>query len=168
MSAPPFAPEEAIAQLRRDGYDIELIEGALLVHDVPFVTSTKTVRRVTLGEPLEYAGDLLQPPRDHTILFCGEHPCDAAGNPLTRIVAGPDASSLRSDVIAQFRLSAKPDGGLYRDLHDKVTHYVDLIERWAQVIEPGATAQIFSKEGAPTRGASPFAYADSKGQGYQT
>jgi hypothetical protein len=77
LSRPPFAPDEAIDQLRRDGYAIEVREGALLVHDVPYVDATRTVRRVVLAEPLEYAGDQLQAPRDHTLLFCGDHPCDA-------------------------------------------------------------------------------------------
>lgn len=161
MSARPFAPEEAIEQLRLDGYNVEVIEGALLVHDVPAVDSTRAVRRITLAEPLQYAGDLLQPPNDHTLLFCGDHPCDADGNPLTRMVAGPDNAVLRPDIVAHYRLSSKPASGQYQDLYDKVTHYVELIERWAQSIEPGITARTYGKADDQTRHVSPFRYADS-------
>lgn len=161
MPKPPFAPEDAIAQLRRDGYNIELIEGAVLVHDVPAVDETRTVRRITLGDPLQYAGDQLQPPTDHTLYFCGDHPCDDQGNQLTRIVAGPDSSVLGPGAIAQFRLSSKPPSGQYEDLHAKITHYIELIERWAQAIEPGITARTFHQVGGDPPNASPFRYADS-------
>ena len=160
MSRPPFAPDEAIEQLRRDGYNVELAEGLLLVHDVPAVDINRKVRRVTLAEPLQYAGDQLQRPADHTLILCGDHPCDDQGNPLTRIVAGPDSSVLRPGLTAQYRLSSKPSGGLYDDLHDKVRHYVELIERWAQAIEPGITARTFGHTKTDSQ-VSPFLYADS-------
>lgn len=160
MSRPPFAPDDAVAQLRRDGYNVELAGAMLLVHDVPAVDSARAVRRVILGEPLQYAGDQLLPPADHTLYLCGEHPCDDQGNPLTRIVAGSDASALRPGLTAQYRLSSKPPSGQYLDLHDKVTNYVHLIERWAQAIEPGVGARTFGQ--TRTGGYdSPFLYADS-------
>lgn len=160
MSRRPFAPEEAIEQLRRDGFNVEVAEGLLLVHDVPAVDSSGTVHRVILAEPLLYAGDQLEPPADHTLILCGEHPCDDKGNLLGRIVASPENRVLRPGVTAQFRLSSKPASGLYQDLHDKVTHYVELIERWAQAIEPGITARTFGHSFSDEH-PSPFLYADS-------
>ncbi|WP_225753166.1 ThiF family adenylyltransferase [Actinotalea sp. Marseille-Q4924] len=160
MSRPPFAPEEAIEQLRRDGFDVEAAEGVLLIHDVPAVTPVRGVGRVTLAEPLQYAGDELQPPTDHTLILCGEHPCDDQGKPLTRMVAGPDNSAVKPGLTAALRLSSKPPGGLYVDLHDKVTHYVELIERWAQAIEPGASSRTFGRS-ATDEHPSPFHFADS-------
>ncbi|PUB27687.1 ThiF family protein [Promicromonospora sp. AC04] len=161
MSRPPFAPEEAIEQLQSEGFNIEVVEGAVLIHDVPAVDPNGTVHRVTLGDPLQYAGDRLLPPRDHTLKFCGDHPSDDQGHPLTRLVAGPDHSALTPGVVAQFLLSSKPTNGTYLDLHDKVTHYVDLIERWAQSIEPGASARTFGRTDGSTAHKSPFRYADS-------
>lgn len=160
MSRPPFAPDDAIEQLRHDGFNVEVVEGLLLVHDVPAVDSSRTVGRVILAEPLQYAGDQLQPPVDHTLILCGEYPCDDLGSPLTRMVACPDNRVLRTGVTAQFLLSSKPASGLYEDLHDKVTHYVDLIERWAQATEPGITARTFDRASSDEH-PSPFHYADS-------
>ena len=160
MSRPPFAPEDAIAQLRDDGFNVDIVDGVLLVRDVPAVDSSRSVRRVILAEPLQYAGDQLRPPVDHTLYFCGDHPCDDQGHPLTRLVAGEDQSVFGPGIVAQFRLSSKPEGGLYADLHDKVTHYVELIERWAQAIEPGVTARTYNRTSIDGW-VSPFLYADS-------
>lgn len=160
MSRPPFAPDEAIAQLRSDGFNADVVDGVLAVHDVPAVDASGSVRHIILAEPLQYAGDQLMPPVDHTLYFCGDHPCDDQGRPLTRLVAGPDQSVLRPGVISQFRLSSKPQTGIYLDLHDKVTHYVDLIERWAQAVEPGATARTFGTTSEDSW-TSPFLYTDS-------
>ncbi len=132
----------------------------LLVHDVPAVISPGTVGRVVLAETLQHAGDRLQPPADHTLILCGDHPCDDKGGPLTRIVAGRDNSVVKPGLSATLRLSSKPPGGLYGDLHDKVTHYVELIERWAQAIEPGVSARTFRRSSSDAH-PSPFRFADS-------
>lgn len=139
---------------------MERRDAVLVVHDVPIVNSDRRVERVKLVEPLQLAGDQLQGPVDHTLILCGGHPCDDQGNPLVRMVAGPDSSVLGSDLHATFRLSSKPATGLYLDLHDKVSHYVELMERWAQGIEPGVTARTHGRA-ATTEEASPFLYADS-------
>ena len=72
MSTSPIAHSADLSRLRAEGYDITVVDGHLLVRDVPFVTSARTVRNGVLACPLDLAGDTTTPPTTHVMKFAGE------------------------------------------------------------------------------------------------
>lgn len=160
MSSSQLARSPDLARLQDEGFDVDLRDGYLIVQDVPYVTSDRQVDRGTIVTAVTFAGDAVQPPTDHTVLFAGREPCDGSGAPLIKVINGPNAQQLFPDLRVDFRFSAKPPEGNYPDFHAKVTTYVDLLSRWARTINPGATAQTYlTREEAETE--SPFVYRDS-------
>lgn len=147
-------------RLLDEGYDVQLIEGYLLVNDVPYVTAEKTVQRGWLIMPAALAGDTLTIPPDHTTHFGGAEPCDADGRPLSKIINSAQHNEFLPGRPTDFYFSAKPPAGNYANYYDKVTTYVELVGRWAFLIDPRATARTYPVREADTDD-SPFVYRDS-------
>ena len=75
----------------------------------------------------------------------GEHPCRDDGTEIEQIKHQSTRQSLAEGVTIDHSFSAKPKPAEnYDDYHHKVTTYVAMFERYAQVIEPKATAKTFS------------------------
>ncbi|MBN9158131.1 ThiF family adenylyltransferase [Microbacterium sp.] len=147
-------------RLLDEGYDVQLIEGYLLVNDVPYVTAEKTVQRGSLIMPAALAGDTLTTPPDHTTHFGGAEPCDADGRALSKIINSAQHNEFLPGRPTDFYFSAKPPAGNYANYYDKVTTYVELVGRWALLIDPRATARTYPVREADTDDA-PFVYRDS-------
>ena len=71
-----------LLRLRNAGYNVGIKAGYLIVRDVPYVNSTKTICQGILVSALELAGDRTATPQDHTIMFSGEFPCHADGTAM--------------------------------------------------------------------------------------
>jgi len=128
-------------QLRDDGYDLDIQNGYLLVRDVPFVGADRQVKRGVLVSNLELAGDVTAQPQDHTIKFIGEFPCDETGAPLESFRHGYE-QDLGAGLVVNYSFSRKKSPPVpYDDYHEKVTAYVSQLERYAQAIDPCATAR---------------------------
>ena len=65
--------------------------------------------------------------RDHTARFIGEAPCDASGNPLSRVINSTISEQLSDGVVMSFRFSQKPARGYYDDHYEQVATYVALL-----------------------------------------
>lgn len=149
-------------RLLDEGYDVQLLDGYLVVDNVPYVTADKTVQRGRLVMPAALAGDALTTPPDHTTHFGGVEPCDAEGRPLSRVINGPQRNEFLPGLTTDFYFSAKPPTGNYATYYDKVTTYVELLARWAKVIEPRSTARTYPVREIDTAAEdSPFVYRDS-------
>ncbi|RPF28557.1 ThiF family adenylyltransferase [Georgenia muralis] len=149
-----------LTRLLNEGYDVELRDGYLVVHDVPYVTADKTVARGQFVMPATMAGDILTTPPDHTTHFAGSEPCDNDGRRLAKVIHGMQVSDLLPGLRTNFYFSAKPPEGNYRNYYDKVTIYVDLLSRWARRIDTRATARTYPVHEVADDD-YPFAYRDS-------
>jgi hypothetical protein len=150
-----------LTRLLDAGYDVQLRDGFLVVNDVPYVTASKTVARGRLVMPANMAGDILAAPPDHTTHFAGSEPCNAEGQRLAKVINGAAPGQPLSDVHVDFYFSAKPPAGNYASYYDKVTTYVELLSRWARIIDPNATARTYPVHEVDADDEYPFAYRDS-------
>lgn len=163
MSARPIAPSPALARLLRDGYEAEVRGQFLLVHQVPYVDSTATVRRgVIICEHIESAGTLM-PPLNHQVWFQGDAPCLPDGSWIAALggSTAPVRMALGDDLVANFQFSNKPDGlGAFAGHVEKILHYVELLEAQARAIDPSADART-GRVLPSTPQQSVFRYADT-------
>jgi hypothetical protein len=133
-----------LKKLQDEGYDLEIRSGYLLVKDVPYVDSSRTVRRGTLVMTLTLAGDVTAQPDDHVAHFIGAHPCREDGKEIEQVKNQSAKRALVEDVVIDHTFSAKPKpADKYDDYYAKVTTYVAIFSRYAQVIEATATAKTF-------------------------
>jgi hypothetical protein len=133
-----------LQRLLNEGYVLEIREGYLLIHHVPYVTPECRVEFGSLVSTLQLAGDKTAAPDQHEAYFVGQHPCDAEGNPLTAIVNSSNHQELASGVEVDHFMSSKPaETGRYTDYWQKMTTYIAIISAPAQAIDPAATAQTY-------------------------
>ena len=140
-----------LKRLRDEGYELEINNGFLILHSVPYVTSSREISFGTLVSSLELAGDKIRKPSDHQVWFSGEHPCQCDGRILSGL--GDSAAAqivLSPGVQVNYRFSNRPPEG-YADYYDKMTRYVDILSHQARAIDTSVTAKTFkpvqSKEG---------------------
>jgi len=142
MSHRLIARSKDLLALRNDGYNLEIRSGYLLVKDVPYVTSSGTVREngvlVSRLEMQVVDGcETTKKPDDHVAYWIGEHPCHADGNKI-RSFENPSAPQSFGDGLhVDFTFSAKAS---YRDYEHKMLAYLGWIVGEARKIQP-VTAQ---------------------------
>jgi molybdopterin/thiamine biosynthesis adenylyltransferase len=146
-----------ITLLLSDGYDIEIRDGLLLVHDVPHVNSNREVKYGVLISKLLLAGDIVQNPEDHIAYFIGEYPCNANGSPITALKHG-NQNVLTADIIANYSFSNKPPEG-FSNYYDKMVSYINILLSQAQVINVDVTARHYRPIQSDNSD-SPFCYID--------
>jgi hypothetical protein len=129
-----------LKKLRDEGYDIEVCQGYLVVRDVPYVDSNKTVRRGVFSCALKLSGDVTAKPDDHVVHFSGQYPCNNDGKPLETIRNESVEKKLLDGLVIQHSFSNKPEGG-DADFHQKMTRYVTIVSAYAEAIDPNATAK---------------------------
>lgn len=143
MSAALINHSPDLKRLRDEGFSIEVKHGHLLVHDVPYVTSTKKVALGTLVSVLTLASpERAGQPPNHVCDFIGEYPCKADGTPIPGIRNSSGDVKLADGIVINHRFSARPDPA-YPDYHAKMTTYISIISGPAQAIDPNATAKTF-------------------------
>ncbi len=128
--------------LNEDGYEFMVNGGHLIVHHIPYVTSLKRVELGSLVCILTYMTPTkLGPPKDHTIYFIGETPCDSEGTPLTAIINNSQRQQLTQDITVNHYFSSKPITGNYKDYYDKIRTYSEILCCQAKVIDNSVTAR---------------------------
>lgn len=143
MSAALINHSPDLKRLRDEGFSIEVKHGHLLVYDVPYVTSAKTVALGTLVSALTLASpERAGQPANHVCDFIGEYPCKADGTPIPGIRNSTGDRKLADGIVCNHRFSARPNPA-YPDYYAKMTTYIGIITGPAQAIEPGVTAQTF-------------------------
>ena len=149
-----------ILQLRNEGFNIQVVPGYLLVHEVPYVDSNKQVNRGILGMKLVMSGDQISPPDDHVAYFVGDYPCNADGSPIEGLRNGSKPPAIGSGVNARHTFSAKPKTP-FDSYRAKVRNYCAILSGPATVIDPSASARTFSPPVSDADGASVFEYEDT-------
>ena len=159
MSAQLISRSPDLARLRADGYEVAVIGGYLVLHNVPYVDAQRTVRQGKLVSELTLANDITLMPSNHVAFFIGEYPCDANGAPLSKVVIGSQPFDFGSGPMPAHMLSSKPSTG-YPDYHEKMSAYVALIASHAAAIDPGTTARTHRVVESSDPDA-PFMYVDT-------
>jgi hypothetical protein len=161
MSQRPISRSEDLQQLREEGYDISVHSPAhLLLKSVPYVTSTREVKRGILVSTLHLANDVTQPPDTHVAHFVGETPCRSDGTPLAQIINASNQQTLAPGLTIDHTFSSKPASGHYENYYEKMTTYVRIIENEAHALDPSATAKTFPVV-LPEEEDSVFLYEDT-------
>lgn len=142
MSRALFSHNADLAQLREDGYFVQIVGGFLVMREVPYVSADRTVRRGTLISSLTLAGDQTRPPDTHVIHFDGEFPCNADGTQIAAIANQTYHFDFGNGLTAKHAFSSKPAEG-YRDYHHKMTTYASIVAGPAAVIDEKATARTY-------------------------
>lgn len=149
-----------LQRLFEDGYEVSVVSGHLVVSNVPFVDSDKTIKRGTLVSVLDLAGDQTAPPSTHVMKFVGEHPCDKDGRAMKNMVHSTSRENLGEGLIVDRSFSCKPTGtGRYADYYEKMTTYAAMISGPAEAIDPNVTARTYAV--LEPGDDSPFKYIDT-------
>jgi hypothetical protein len=148
-----------LRKLVEEGYNVDIVEGYLVVRDIPYVNVNKSVLLGTLVMALDLNGDLTNPPSDHTSKFIGEYPCDSNGKPLDGIRHSSGSFPL-GKLTANHNFSSKPTKGSFDDFYEKVSTYCAIIAGHANVLYPGISPKTF-RVAEPTEDDSPFHYIDT-------
>ena len=145
--------------LMDDGYEVEVTAGYLVIHNVPYVSTDRQVKRGKLVSTLDLAGDVTTKPSTHIALFSGDFPCNRDGSPLRQLEHKNEVQKITDGLIVDRSFSNKPKDG-YADYYAKMTTYIAIISGPAQVIDPDATARTHSvMENSDPE--SPFNYIDN-------
>ncbi len=153
-----------LKKLRDEGYDLEIRGGYLLVKDVPYLNSSKEVKKGVLVSKLVLAGDVTTKPDSHVAYFVGDYPCRSDGAEIAEIKNASQRQSLAPDVVINHTFSAKPKpSDHYQDYYEKVTTYVAIISGPAKMVDPNVTARTFpvNEPGKEDDEESVFNYIDT-------
>lgn len=160
MSRRPIDRSPELKKLRDEGFDIEVVDGYLLMHDVPYVNDKREVKRGVLIAALNLTNDVAQPPSDHQAKWAGDCPCNEDGSIMQGLGASETPMVISGhDVKWNFSCKPKP-ADKYDGFYHKMTHYASKICGPAQAIDPTVTAQNF-KPRQPDPEDSVFLYEDT-------
>lgn len=160
MSRRPINRSPDLTRLRDEGFDIEVKDGMLAMHELPYLTATGEIKRATIFCPLALNDDVAQPPDNHQVFFVGETPCHEDGRPMENIGLNPCQQPL-GELVASFHFSSKPViTGKYDDFHHKMTTYARLLGDPARAVDPEVRAEVFNPA-RPDDDDSPFYYEDT-------
>lgn len=153
------ARSDDLARLVEEGFDIEVREGNLLVHHVPYVTPAGDVAFCILHSELTTNGERTITPGRHEVWVIGDVPHDHQGNKLS-IVIEEGAIDCGGGLIASCRLSGKLHHEHPADYYIKISNAVKVLGQYARGLSPGVT-----HTNAPARESSPdesvFLYHDT-------
>ncbi len=137
MSNLPTAPDEQIARLLADGYDMVLEAGHLVVRRLPYVGASGLRKDGRLVLPVSYSGGVVADASgDHRIWFAGEEPRDERDQQLG---SAGQRHAFGNDDIADYMLSFKPPSGAYAGLHQKIQRYAHILRSAAREIDSAVT-----------------------------
>jgi hypothetical protein len=136
MSKPPTGPDDPIARLYADGFDLVLQNGHLIVRRLPYLSAGGVRTDGKLVLPVNDSGGVLTDATDHRIWFAGEQPCDERGTAL----GGPERHEIGGGEAANFMLSFKPPSGSYPSIYEKIRHYARILRDAARHVDPDVSS----------------------------
>nr|WP_271209447.1 ThiF family adenylyltransferase [Rhodococcus wratislaviensis]GLK33993.1 hypothetical protein GCM10017611_08360 [Rhodococcus wratislaviensis] len=135
-----------LARLVAEGYTARILNGFLVIDDIPYVDAAKTVQWGSFLCPLDLAGDRTAKPSNHVMGFVGTSPCNKDGQPISDGFANPDLNygwSAGPELTASMGFSQKPGPDGYSDYYEKVTTYAAILLGPAQAINQEVTPLKF-------------------------
>lgn len=150
-----------LKQLRDEGYNVQIVNGHLVVRDVPYLNSRREIQQGMLASTLTLAGDATIRPDTHVALFSGEYPHHANGQPIEQIRHSDNNVQIGEGLHVNLSFSAKPQpNGYYANYYDKMSTYADILSGPVQVIDPLQSARTFPMV-QEDNGESVFKYVDT-------
>lgn len=138
MSYPLVSHSADLTQLVDEEYDIEIRDGNLLVHHVPFVTATGSVNFGILVSELTTNGERTVQPGNHQIWLVGGVPYDHQGQ-VVSIVNSQVPFDYGKGLVASCSMSGKLNGQVPANYYDKISNYVSILSRYARAIDSSST-----------------------------
>jgi len=148
-----------LKRLRDEGYEIEIQNGFLIVHHIPYVNAGKEINYGILISELSLSSNQTTRPATHVIYFKGEHPCDRNGNIIQAISHSNSTQTLFGNFIVNYTFSNKPSNG-YEDYFEKISTYAEIISGPAKSIDNTVSEKTF-KVITDAEYDSVFTYIDS-------
>ena len=135
-----------LKRLREKGADIEIRDGYLAVHSIPYVNSDRRISYGSIVTDLTLNNDRTQPPLNHQVWFTGEYPCKNDGSPVGILQNSDCPQTLTEGLVAKLRFSCMPKGeyanqpkGGYPDYFEKITRYIEIISAHAISLDSSVT-----------------------------
>lgn len=149
-----------LKRLQEEGYELEYKGGYLLIHQIPYVTSQREIKRGVLVSELTLANNYTTTaPNTHVINFIGEYPCNNDGSAISALQHGSNNQNLGDGIVINHSFSNKPPHG-YPNYYEKVSTYVKVISSQAQKIDTNVTWKTFRIREANTEN-DVFQYVDT-------
>lgn len=143
MSARRIDHSPDLTRLRDGGYEIAIRKNFLVLSHGPYVTPDKTVAYGNIISPLTIVGQGTGVPENHVVYFQGDYfPCDENGNDLRSAIWNSDRVTIAEGFVVDFAFSAKPREP-YTTYYDKMTAYVEMLGKYARLVNPDATATTY-------------------------
>lgn len=134
---------EPLKRLRDEGYEIAVSGGYVCIHHIPYVTNDCSIKYGSLVTELNLSDpNTLSNPRDHTMNFQGDAPCDKNGQILREIINNSTPRNLGL-ITVNHLFSSKPKSGFYVDYYEKFITYIRIITGPAQAIDKNAHGRTF-------------------------
>ena len=131
-----------IQQLLEKGYALRIDGAHLVVRDIPYLDSNKTLQTGAFVAKLVFVDKVRVIQDDHQVYFSGGVPYGLDGNPVPNLGGGAMTIALtKTDVVVQRSFSNKPANG-FANFFDKITHYVNVISGPAMALH-GASPFTF-------------------------
>ncbi len=159
MSQPLINHNPDLKRLQDEGYKLELKDGHLLVHRIPYVNSSSEIGEGVLVTDLDLAGNKTVKPNSHVIYFIGDQPCNKDGSVITAIQHNNTNRTLSNAIKVNRSFSNKPKSG-YKDYYHKITRYIEIISAPAISMTPSITARVYEVIEVP-EDESVFNYIDT-------
>lgn len=148
-----------VARLIDDGYEVSIEHNHLVMRNVPYVTSSREIKRGMLVSPLTGSFSEVVRPADHVIMFAGDYPCNAQGNALESIRNATCNENVAGQWVINYRFSSKPKCGYYTDYYEKMATYAAILANQAAAIDSDCTPRTFRVVASTDD--SPFQYFDN-------
>ena len=155
-------------KLQSKKFVMELCEGYLVIHHIPYLNNNIEVKEGTLLVELSLSGINTIKPKDHTAFWIGEWPCDTTGNKLPSLICGnqPNVRKVCGSYTSNYYLSCHaekeqyPPSGDYPDYFEKVNTYFEMIATSALLKDKDAWIKMNNPIDSISDD-SPLAYIDT-------
>lgn len=152
-----------LQRLVDDGYTVRIVNGYLVIDDIPYVDSAREVQWGSFVCPLDLSGDQVAKPSNHVMAFVGSSPCNRDGGEISPGFANVGLTygwSAGPELTPSLGFSQKPHAHGYNDFYEKVTTYAAILLGPAQAIDPTATP-LHGKPFTTDEGEGAFVYLDT-------
>ncbi|MGM0506171.1 MAG: ThiF family adenylyltransferase [Bacteroidota bacterium] len=160
MSQPLINHSPDLKRLQDEGYKLELRNGHLLVHCIPYVNSSSEIGEGVLVTDLNLSGNKTVKPKNHVIHFIGDQPCNKDGSVITAIQHNSTTRNLSNAIKVNRSFSNKPKPHGYKDYYQKITRYIEIISAPAISMDFSKTARVYEVIEVPVD-ESVFNYIDT-------
>ena len=129
-----MSPNADIEKLAAEGFIVELREGHVVLHEIPYVDTARRIRRgqlVAVYQPNPQPNVF-----NHPAWFKGDMPCGIDGQPLVGINGHDAKATLGISIKIDRMFSTKPQIGCYAGHYEQLHRYVDLISSPATALDP--------------------------------